>query len=258
MVALPTGLVGPVAPTVGPQALRYVAIGDPYTFGDGVRQTDRWPNQLVRILRPRLDLDLVANLAGRSVASQQLIERQLPKLPQLAPQLVSVQVGANDVVFDTPPAEYADNMRLILDSVLETVPPDRVVVITAPDFTLAGDFSTRDDTEALAARIAELNRLLGEVAAERGVALVDIGPIADRVTFDPSLVASDGSHPSAKQYTGWADLIALSVRRLFDDRSPPTAGATSEPASTVPAGPTIDPSPVQPAGPTASPVLITS
>ena len=128
--ALPTGLVGPVAPTVGPEALRYVAIGDSFTFGDGVRQMDRWPNQLVRILRPALDLDLVANLAARSVASKQLIEQQLPKLQQLEPRFVSVQVGGNDAYFATPPDDYAANMRTILDEVLAVVPAARVVVVT--------------------------------------------------------------------------------------------------------------------------------
>ncbi len=111
--SLPTGLVGPVAPTVGPQALRYIALGDSYTFGDGVRQRDRWSNQLVRILRPELDLDLIANLSSRNTASRDLIEDQLPDLPDLGPQFVSVQVGANDVVFDTPPDAYEANMRLM-------------------------------------------------------------------------------------------------------------------------------------------------
>ncbi len=253
--AVPTGLVGPVTPTVGPEALRYVALGDPFTFGDGVRQTDRWPNQLVRILRPALDLDLVANLAGRSVASQQLIEDQLPKLAQLDPGFVSVQVGANDAFYDVPPADYAENMRTILDEVLVRVAPDRVIVVTAPDFTHAGELSMRDDAEDLAARIDELNQVLTDVAAARGIAVVDIGPIADRVTNDPTLVAPDGEHPSAKQYAGWADRIALHVKRLFDDDPPPTAGPTTE---VPPAAPTTEPSPTGPAGPTASPVLMTS
>ena len=86
-----------MAPTPGPGALRYVALGDSYTFGDGVQQADRWPNQLVRILRPDLDIDIAANLSGRSTATQRPHQDQLPQLVELRPQFVSVQVGANDV-----------------------------------------------------------------------------------------------------------------------------------------------------------------
>jgi lysophospholipase L1-like esterase len=255
--ALPGGLVGPVAPTVGPQALRYVALGDTYTFGDGVRQVDRWPNQLVRLLRPAIDLDLVANLSARSVASQDVIDEQLPDLRELEPRLVSVQVGANDAVFDTPPADYEANMRRILDTVLASVGPERVVLVTTPDFTLVGDYNVADDAEALSARVAELNEVATRVAAERGVSVVDITPIADRVTFDASLVASDGEHPSAKQYSGWADLVATAVRRMFKDH--PSAPSSQDPESVeMLVDATPEASPEWSAGPPASPILISS
>ncbi len=252
--ALPTGLVGPVAPTVGPEALRYVALGDSYTMGDGVRQADRWPNQLVRILRPELDLDLVANLAFRGIASRQVIEQQLPDLGPHDPQFVTVQVGANDVRH-TRPGAYADNMGAILDTVLTYVPANRVAVLTIPDFTLTEAGGAADDAEQSAAGIAELNGLLLQVAAERGVTVVDVAPIADRVTFDRTLVADDGIHPSAKQYAGWADLVAMAVRQLFLDDPASMVPGSSEPSPAATAPPSPDPTP---SDEIPSPVLITS
>jgi lysophospholipase L1-like esterase len=228
---LPTGLVGPVAPTVGPEALRYVALGDTYTFGDGVRQVDRWPNQLVRILRPHLDLDLIANLAGRSTASRDVIEDQLPDLRELGPQFVTIQVGANDVCLydEDTPAAYTDNIRQILGTVLTLVGPKRVIVLTAPDFTLTPEAvgSCRGDADQQSARIRDLNAILREVTDERGVAMVDVSSVSDRVTQDGSLLGPDGSHPSAKQYAGWADLVAETIHRLFReaDGSPAPASA---------------------------------
>ena len=79
--------------------------------------------------------------------------------------------------------------------------------------------------------IQHFNELLREAAAARGITVVDISPISDRVPDDPSLVASDGMHPSGKQYAGWADLVAETVRRLF--REPPTASRGS---SATPSG----------------------
>lgn len=212
-------------------------MGDTYTFGDGVRQRERWPNQLVRILRPRLDLDLVANLAGRSIASRDVLDEQVPELATLEPRFVSIQVGANDVcLFDeSTPTSYADNMGRILDATLEVVPADRVVVLTTPDFTLAPSppDTCRGDLSEQAERIGQLNAILGQVAGTRGVTVVDISPIADRVADDPTLVASDSSHPSAKQYGAWADLAALTIRRLFADPEPseaPSPDAEGPPA----------------------------
>ncbi len=251
--ALPTGLVGPVAPTVGPGALRYVVLGDSYSFGDGVKQSDRWPNQLVRILRPDLDLDIVANLAGRSSASRQVIQDQLPQLVELEPQFVSVQVGVNDVILRTPAETYSANMAHILDTVLTLVDADRVVVVTTPDYTLMPDGDIYGEPEVKSARIREFNDLLRAAAEARGIAVVDISPISDRVQQDPSLVAVpvDGRdlHPSGKQYAGWADLVAEAVRPLFHE-APPSRDASD--AAGAPLRLVTAPSPAAPDAPGSS------
>jgi len=228
--ALPTGLVGPVAPTTGPGALRFVVLGDSYAYGVGVPQADRWSNQLARILRPDVDIEIAANLSGRSTASADVIQEQLPQLVQLDPQFVGLQVGVNDAIIETPPATYAANMGVILDTVLARVHrADRVVVLTTPDVTLTPNGpSLVKDPVATKARIQALNVLLRVAAAERGIAVVDVSPISDRVQEDPSLVASDGLDPSGKQYAGWADLVATTVRQLF------AAAAASAEASEQP------------------------
>lgn len=233
---LPTGLVGPVAPTVGPEALRYVALGDSYAFGDGVRQRDRWPNQLVHVLRPELDLDLIANLAARSVASRDVIDEQLPGLAALDPQFVTIQVGANDACLfkaDTP-VVFAENMGQVLDALVALVGADRVVVLTIPDFTLAPNppATCAGDRDEQAERIGALNAIIVQAAATRGITVVDVAPIADRVAQDPGLVTADGTYPSAKQYAGWADLAALAIRRLFRAPARSAAGTPGPSGST--------------------------
>lgn len=212
-------------PTPVAAPLRYVALGDSYVIGDELpRQVDRWPNQLVRALRPEVSLDLVDNLAGPGHGTYEVLEVQLPVLEELDPGLVSLQVGVNDIVISRlSDEEYRANLITILDGptvvsstpragILDLVPPDRVFLVTTPDFTLAPD--PRYARPEVAATIARFNDILRDVAAERGVDVVDIAPISDIVDRDPTLVGDDGLHPSAKQYAGWVELIAPVVRRL--------------------------------------------
>src|SRR5262245_45766694 len=63
------------------QPWRYVALGDSSVIGTGLpRQVDRWPNQLVRAVRPDLRLQLVDNLAVQRHGTLDVIEEQLPVL----------------------------------------------------------------------------------------------------------------------------------------------------------------------------------
>ena len=54
----------------------------------------------------------------------------------------------------------------------------------------------------------------GEVAGERGIAVIDIAPVNELVAGDPSLVSSaTGPIRRAKQYAGWVEVIGPHIRR---------------------------------------------
>jgi acyl-CoA thioesterase-1 len=212
--------------------IRYVALGDSYTIGSGLQfATDRWPNQLSRALRPEINLRLSKNLASAQATTIEVIESQLPRLAELRPDFVSLQVGINDVILENGNADqYQRNLDMILDAVLQRVPANRVIVVTIPDWTLTphgGDFVDKQDGAAIAevrSEIERFNALLRAAAETRGIAVVDISPIANEVANDPSLLLSDESHPSPKQYAGWVELIAPTVRRVLGAPSA-TSGA---------------------------------
>ena len=123
--------------------MRYVALGDSYTIGIGVKPRDRWPNQLVRVLRPAIALDVTANLALNGNTTIDVIHRQLPQLDELDPQFVSLLIGVNDVIQNVSETTYRANVGIILDAMLKRVPADRVLTVATPDYTLTphgGDF----------------------------------------------------------------------------------------------------------------------
>lgn len=196
-------------------SVRYVALGDSYTIGTSVEAAGRFPNQLVASLANSVPLDLVGNLGVDGYTTTDLIRDELPVLPQLRPELVTLLIGVNDVVQGVPEATYERNAASILDTLLAGLPPDRIVTIAIPDYTVTpagADYGDPDDQhDAIVAN----NTIMARLAAARGIAFVDIFDISLLAADDRSLVASDGLHPSARQYERWVERLAPTVASLL-------------------------------------------
>jgi acyl-CoA thioesterase I len=196
-------------------AIRYVALGDSYTIGTSVGESERWPNQLVDRLAGTADLQLVANLGVNGYASANLIGDELPRLDALRPGFVTILIGVNDVVRFTPADAYRTNAAQILDFLLERLPANRILVVSTPDYTRTPAGASFGDPVQQRAAIAQYNGIERDAAESRGIAFVDISSVADRAAADATLVARDGLHPSGAQYSGWVDLIAPVVTQLL-------------------------------------------
>jgi lysophospholipase L1-like esterase len=207
-------------------ALRYVALGDSYTIGTSVGEADRWPDRLVARLAGTVPgLDLVANLGVDGRTSADLIADQLPRLDGLRPGFVTLLIGVNDVVQGVSAESYRSNASLILDALTARLPPDRIVAVSIPDYTVTPAGAGYGDPAVQSARIRAENALLAGLCAARGIAFVDITGISLRAAADRSLVATDGLHPSGAQYALWVERIAPVVAALLGRSDPPGVGA---------------------------------
>jgi lysophospholipase L1-like esterase len=196
--------------------MRYVALGDSYTIGTSVDEAERWPNQLVARLAETNAIELVGNLAVNGCTSGDLIRDELPRAARLQPELVSVQIGVNDVVQGVPEERYAANVSEILDQVLALVPAERVVAVATPDYTVTPQGAAYGIPERQRAGILHVNEILRHAAEERGLAFVpDIFEISTEAGDDPAMVAVDGLHPSGAQYARWVDAIEPAVREML-------------------------------------------
>ena len=188
--------------------LRYVALGDSYTIGTGVRPPDRWPDQLCVALGDDPGVELVANLGVNGYTSTDLIRRELPALDGLAPELASVLIGVNDVVQEVSSARYEANVVVILDALLERLPADRLFAVAIPDYTVTPAGAEFGDPRQRRAGIVAANAVMADQAGLRGIGWVDIFDLSRRAATDPGLVAGDGLHPSRAQYALWVERIS--------------------------------------------------
>jgi len=191
-------------------------LGDSYTIGTGVREPERWPNQLVERLQAEgLAVELVANLAVNGFTSADVLKVELPALPQLRPHFVSLLVGVNDVVQEVPEATYRQNVRAIISELLAVVPARRLLAVSTPDYTVTPTGADYGDPGARSSAIRRFNAALAEETAAQGIALVDIHDLSLAAGQDRSLIAGDGLHPSGAQYALWVDRIAPVVAGLL-------------------------------------------
>lgn len=199
--------------TAPAERIRYVALGDSYTIGTSVPEAERWPNQLAVSLP---QLELVANLGVNGFTSRDLIEVELPRLPALRPDVVTVLIGVNDVVQGVPANTYRTNVVRILDGLVAAVGAGRIVVVTTPDYTVTPAGADYGDPARQSAGIREYNEIITGLATARGIAVVDIYDLSLRAATDRPLVAVDGLHPSGAQYALWVERIGPALEALLE------------------------------------------
>ena len=190
--------------------LRYLALGDSYTIGEGAAPAERWPVQLAGLLRQR----------GIAVGEPQIIARTGWTVDELdagidaaGPQgpfdLVTLLIGVNDQYRGADPEAYRAGFARMLARAVAFAGGDarRVVVLSIPDWGVT-PFARRGrrGPEQISAEIDRFNEVNRQEAQKAGVRFVDITPASRRALSEPSLLAPDGLHYSGSMYLEWARL----------------------------------------------------
>jgi len=194
--------------------VRFLALGDSYTIGEGVAPGQRWPMQLAAALR----------VGGQVVAEPRIIARTGWTTDELAQaigasqvgsdyDLVSLLIGVNDQYRGRPVSEYPERFRSLLRQAISFAGgrPARVMVLSIPDWGVT-PFASGRDRARIAAEIDAYNAVNRAESAAAGARWVDVTAISREAATDASLLAPDGLHPSATMYARWVEL-ALSAAR---------------------------------------------
>jgi acyl-CoA thioesterase-1 len=189
--------------------IRYVALGDSYTIGEGANQGEDWPTLLTNDLQSKgVNIELIADPSVTGWTTQQLIDNELQIYNSSHPTFATLLIGVNDWVQGVSANAFKKNLNYIIDHMEIKLPnKKRLVLITIPDFSVTPTGQQFSNGRDIAKGIAEFNSIIKEEAKTRGLSVVDIYPLTQHMKDNPDLIADDGLHPSAKEYRLWEQMI---------------------------------------------------
>ncbi len=196
--------------------IRYLALGDSYTYGQEVLETERFPNQLADSLaKQNIKVTSLKNIARTGWRTDDLQAGiAAAAIADSTFDLVSLLIGVNNQYQNRPIDVYKTEFTELLNQAVKLAggKKSRVIVVSIPDyaFTPYGGGAVR-----ISNAIDDFNAANEQITKANGVAYVNITPISREGIKDPLLVAKDGLHPSGKQYGRWVSAMMPTVLTML-------------------------------------------
>ena len=207
----------PPIPTTNMPLNKFLALGDSYTIGQSVAVTERFPNKTVAMLRSQEkkinDPEIIATTGW---TTRDLLNALAANPPSNDYAIVTLLIGVNNQYQGRSLDEYRTEFTLLLTKAIQYAGnrPTRVFVLSIPDYSVT-PFALSSDTARIRMEIDLFNGLNKQVSLSYGVNYLDITPISREGRYDNTLQATDGLHPSGKQYQLWADLLVPMIAQIL-------------------------------------------
>ena len=119
-----------------PSAERWLALGDSFTIGTGTTPERSFPAILVRLWADDGRKVALRNPAVNGYRTDDLIAEELPLVAAFGPTLVTVLIGANDIVAGSTEDRYREQLRAIHARIRADAPEATVYALPQPDWSL--------------------------------------------------------------------------------------------------------------------------
>ncbi len=191
--------------------MRFLALGDSYTIGQSVAPVARWPEQLAdSLVRRGIVTDTLTIIATTGWRTDNLVNAIRNKnLENKNYNLVSVLIGVNNQYQHRPFSQYINEFPALVDSAIRYAggDKDRVFIVSIPDYAFTPFGQQSSNPTEISMELDQYNAFSKHIADSMQITYFDITPISRQGLQFPSLVASDGLHPSGPQYTEWVKLM---------------------------------------------------
>lgn len=194
-----------------------LALGDSYTIGQSVCQTCRFPVQLRDSLKQKLEPEVTIGLkiiAQTGWPTGSLINAIETDNTSSNYDLVTLLIGVNNEFQNRPFSVYESEFPELVNTAISKGKGDKtnVIVISIPDYAFTPFGKGNPE---ISARIDTYNYFAEKYCIDNNITFVNITDITRMGLDDPSLVASDGLHPSEQAYTKFvARILPFATEKL--------------------------------------------
>ena len=204
------------SPTVA--AKTYLALGDSYTIGQSVMESERYPVQTVAMLN--INSQLFAQpeiIAQTGWTTNDLLSRIASNPPKkVGYDIVTLLIGVNNQYQGQSESDYSIQFTTLLNKSIAYAGNNKkhVVVLSIPDYSVT-PFANGSDKARIAREIDEFNAINKTISMNYGVNYLDITASTRMAATDPTLIAYDGLHPSGKEYKKWSDSLSRIIKSVL-------------------------------------------
>lgn len=192
----------------------YLALGDSYTIGEMVAPPDNFPGQVYAMMKNDTVDFQPARIIAKTGWTTDELETGIIAANNAEPlrssyDFVSLLIGVNNQYRGRSVESYKPEFEELLKKAIRYADnrADRVVVLSIPDWGVT-PFANGRDRAQIAREIDAYNASNKLVAEQYNVHYINITPWTREAAADNSLLASDGLHPSGKEYKRWATAIS--------------------------------------------------
>lgn len=199
------------------QSKTYLALGDSYTIGESVAESQRWPIQLAaRMVHegiPMRDPKIIAKTGWRTDDLKAAIEADTELLETY--NLVSLLIGVNNQYQGKSVESFAPEFEELLQIAIKFAggKKENVFVVSIPDYGKTPFGAAKE--EQIKKELDAYNKVSKSIAKKYGVEYFNITPISRTAKFHPELIANDDLHPSGKMYTKWVELMEKKIEKML-------------------------------------------
>ena len=202
----------------------YLALGDSYTIGEQVPPQENFPNQVMTIASSNnIHIDHPRIIATTGWTTDEL-EEGISRANDEAPlkkqyDFVSLLIGVNNQYRGRSVENYKTEFEELLKKAIRFAGnrPERVVVLSIPDWGVT-PFAAGRDRAQIAREIDAYNAANKAFSEKYHIHYIYITDWTREAATDSTLLASDGLHPSGKDYKRWAEEIVKFFRACVNNQ----------------------------------------